>query len=162
MNKDEINNDRFIKHLKDSMGAVWEVAQWLQGRGHAVTVNPTFIRPSHDQWADYADNGDLFISQRIEVKVRGVEFTCREDWPHGDKFIVCAKHAWDRALQKPHAFIYLNKSRTYAAILMGDTHGEWTVEKRTDRRYQDVTQEFYFCPINLVKFIKFKTAQASE
>ena len=77
-------------------------------------------------------------------------------WPFGDKFIVCAKHAWDRALQKPYAFIYLSKDKTHAAILQGDTHKTWTHETRTDSRYDSMKQEFYFCDPKLVKFMPFK------
>lgn len=151
----------FVKHLMTSQDAVWEVAKWLQSRGNTVTVNPTFVTPSHEQWEDYADNGDLFITQRIEVKARGIEFTCEEDWPYGDTMIVCAKHAWDRALQKPYAFINLNKARTHVAVLKGSTHKHWTVERKTDARYQNMTQEFYFCDIKHAKFMPFKAIQPS-
>ena len=150
------NDDRkFAKHLIESQDAVWQVARWLQSKGNAVTVNPTFITPSHDQWEDYADSGDLLITQRIEVKRLSASFTCKEDWPFKDKFIVCAKHAWDRALQKPYAFIYLNKEQTHIAVLKGDTHKSWTHSKRTDSRYENMTQEFYFCDLGLVKFMPF-------
>lgn len=155
---------RFEKNLMDSQEAVWDVARWFQSHGKTVTVNPTFIAPSHDQWQDYADGGDLFLVQRIEVKKLGVLFTCRDDWPFGDKFIVCAKHAWDRALQKPHAFIYLNQNKTHAAIVKGETHKTWTHEKRTDKRYDRMTQEFYFCDLSHVAFMPFqiKTPQNSR
>lgn len=155
MNQDETNGPRFIKHLEESISGVWEVAKWLHSRGHPVTVNPVFVRPSHDQWKDYTDEGDIFITQRIEVKVLSAEFTNKADWPFGGKFIVCAKHAWDRAFPKPYAFIYLNKSRSHAAILMGDTSARWYTEERTDRRYEKVKQSFYFCPLEDVKFIRF-------
>ena len=154
---------RFKKNLMNSQEAVWDVARWLQSRGNAVTVNPTFVAPDHSQWKDYADNGDLFITQRIEVKHRGVDFTCADDWPYSD-FMVCAKHAWDRALQKPYAFIYLNKSKTHVAIVKGETHKTWTHEKRTDSRYDRMTQEFYFCDVSHVAFMPFqiKTPQNSR
>jgi hypothetical protein len=152
-----MNDDqRFAKHLSDSIADVWDVAQWLSSRGHSVTVNPTFIAPSHEEWEDYADGGDLFITQRVEVKRLSAEFTSAQDWPFKDKFIVCAKHAWDRAKPKPYAFIYLNKSKTHMAVVKGDTHKFWEVEQRTDKRYDSMTQSFYFCPLEKVVFTLFK------
>lgn len=148
------NNDRFISHLQQSNEAVWTVANWLHSRGNNVTVNAAGVRPSHEDWKEYADQGDLYISQRVEVKGLSAEFSCREDWPFGQKFIVCAKNAFDRATPKPHSFIYLNKARTHAAIVMGSTSAKWYVENRKDSRYDDYQQDFYFCPLDQVKFVR--------
>lgn len=148
------NHKKFLTHLDDSQSAVWLVAEWLNNRGYDVTINATKKAPSHDDWKNYADNGDLEIKQRIEVKHLSAEFTCMDDWPFGNKFIVCAKHAFDRAKPKPYAYIILNNKKTHMALVMGATSNSWFSEIRKDSRYNQVDQEFYFCPINEVKFTK--------
>ena len=121
--------------------------------GYPVSVPPTFVAPSHEEWEEYADDGDLYVGQRVEVKKLGVEFTGRADWPFGSKFIVCAKHSFDRAKPKPYRYYYLNKSETHAAIVMGSSHKSWYCETKKDSRYEDMVQDCYMCPIHLVKFI---------
>ena len=159
---DHADHLTFLKHLDQSHSAVWRVAQWLQERGNRVVVTPITKSATHQEWKDHADDGDLYIQLRVEVKKRGLEFTGREDWPHGDKFIVCAKHAWDRAKPKPYAFVILNKSMTHAAIVTADTRSQWTVEERTDSRYIQYRQEFYFIPIDLVRFVPLSKEQRNS
>ena len=96
---------------------------------------------------EHVDSGDLFLTQRYEVKRLTRHFTGREDWPFGEKFIVCAKHAFDNAEQKPHLIVILNPSMTVAAIVKGSDCDKWYWEWRRDSRYQDMLQKFYFSPI---------------
>ena len=121
--------------------------------GYPVSIPPTFVAPSHEEREEYADDGDLYVGQRVEVKRLGVEFTGRADWPFGSKFIVCAKHSFDRAKPKPYRYYYLNKSETHAAIVMGSSHKSWYCETKKDSRYEDMVQDCYMCPMHLVKFI---------
>lgn len=150
----EGNHQRFLQHLSESGGAVWEVAMMLQDRGYFVSVAPTSKAARHEDWKQHADQGDLFISQRVEVKRLGVDFTGQEDWPFGDKFIVCAKHSFDRAFPRPYAYVILSSSGQYAATVFTSDCDKWTVEQRTDKRYENVSQEFYFCPFHLVRFFR--------
>ncbi len=147
------DNDRFKNHFRESHDAVWTVANRLADRGYPVTVNPTKYVECRENWDDYSDRGDLYVQLRVEVKKLGVYFTSRKDWPFGGKFIVCAKHSFDGANPRPHCYYILNNKKTHAALVMSDTSKNWYTEKRTDKRYENMTQDFYLCPLNLVKFI---------
>ena len=144
---------KFLGHLDESEEAVWFVAQMLSKRGYRVSVPVTTKAETYGEWKGHADNGDLFIEQRVEVKRRGLDFTNKGDWPHPD-FIVCAQHSWDRAEPKPYLYIILSKSGTHAASVFGHSSPSWYVEKRTDSRYENVRQEYYFCPLDEVSFFK--------
>ena len=141
------NHTKFLEHLKESKTAVWVVARWLSERGYSVKINPTPVADKHENWESYADNGDIEINQRVEIKEVSQTFTSTADWPFGTEFIVCARHSFDRATPKPFAYIILSKCNKYAAIVMVSTHKYWYVERRKDSRYEDVSQEFYFCPL---------------
>jgi hypothetical protein len=146
------DDERFRQHLEDSKFGVQVIADWFTMNGYAVRLPPVRVCKNHAEWKAFADDGDLFIESRIEVKHLGVDFTCREDWPFGEKFIVCAKHSWDRAQPKPQAYYVLNKQASHLAIVLGRTSNEWFVEERRDSRYDDVEQSFYFCPLDKVIF----------
>jgi len=150
----DANHVLFQGHLKESMDSVWLVARWLQERGNAVVVNPMSVAARHEDWKKHTDAGDIAITQRIEVKSLSAEFTSRETWPFRDRFIVCAKHAWDLAVPRPYAVICVNRAKTHAALVMGATHKRWFVEDRADSRYDGVSQEFYFCPLDDVRFVE--------
>lgn len=150
------NHIKFLKHLDDSAPAVWMAAQKLSSWGFSVSIPPTSVASTADQWHKHADSGDLFINHRVEVKSLSAEFSCKEDWPFGKNFIVCAKHSFDNAIIKPYLYIYISRSKTHAAYVPGDTSSQWTVGTRTDSRYNGVSQEFYFCPIDLVSFSDWK------
>jgi len=150
------NHTRFLQHLEESQGAVWRVASWLNGRGHTTTLSPSSSAPTHGEWKKHADVGDLFIHLRVEVKHLSAKFSCREDWPFRSNFIVCAKHAWDRAEPKPYAFIFLSSDSKSLAVVMGSSSDQWRVEERTDSRYKDVSQSFYLTPMRCVQFGELK------
>lgn len=147
------DDDKFKKHLAQSHGAVWKVAQYLSNKGHPITVPPTFVAPNHDEWKEYADDGDIYMGQRIEVKQRGFYFSSRNDWPY-KSFMVCAKHSFDNAKPKPYAYFILNKEGSFAAVVMGSSHKSWYCETKKDSRYEDMVQSFYMSPMNLVKFVE--------
>ena len=148
------NHRKFLSHLDNSADAVWRVAQMLSGRGYSVTVPAASRARVHGEWQDHADAGDLYISQRVEVKQLGAEFSSASDWPFGKHFIVCAKHAFDRARPRPHSYVILSASGNTAACVLGSDHKNWYVEKRKDRRYEGVEQEFYFSPLEMVQFFQ--------
>lgn len=140
---DHENTMKFHKHLDASQDAVWTAARWLQSIGKQVVVMPTSKTPTHAEWKQHADSGDLYVQQRIEIKRRGVDFTGPNDWPHGDTFFVCAKHSWDRAKPKPHAYMIFNNAMTHVAIVLGDSRPKWSVVNREDKRYVGYRQDFY-------------------
>ena len=160
MNRQE-DNRRFVQHLNASQQAVWEIAQWLSAKGKVVTIPPTKVTPSYEERMNFVDEGDIYMSdklgdegQRVEVKHLGTQFTGAEDWKFGDHFMVCARHSYDNAVPKPYLYIYLSKEKTHIATLKGDTHAQWTVKTYKDKRYQDMTQEFYIAPTSILKFMK--------
>jgi len=146
------NHQKFLTHLGASEGPRQIVARHLNALGHQVILPPPLRAPTHAEWRKFRDHGDLFITQRVEVKGLSAQFTCKEDWPYGGDFIVCAKHSWDEASPKPIAYFYLNRDETHYAFVAGKSSAMWTVGVRQDRRYDGVSQECYFCPISLVSF----------
>ena len=144
------NHKKFLQHLDDSSDAVFICAKYFYKKGIPVEIQPMSKAETHNDWKKHRDEGDLLISQRIEVKNVNVDFTCAEDWVYKNKFIVCAKHSWELAQPKPYAYMIVNKNRTNVAIVYGKTKPFWTTENRVDSRYEGVNQEFYFCPIDKV------------
>jgi len=148
--------NKFMNHLDQSHDAVWQVARWFVKHGSIVQVNTTSKAKSHKEWRDHIDSGDLYLSQRVEVKGLGAEFTSAEDWPFKDQFMVCAKHSYDIANPKPYMYVYLNKARTHLAVLKADTYNDWFIKTYKDKRYENLTQDFYVCPTKLLKFMEIK------
>lgn len=150
------DHDRFISHLSVSYDAVWAAARWLSNLGYSVNISPSVVKDVGDDFIRGIDNGDLYISQRVEVKHRSLDFTGAHDWPFGDKIIVCAKHSFDLACPKPYLYLMLNRDKTHIAIIKSETSNFWTVEKVKDKRYENVKQECYFCHLKYVKFRKLE------
>ena len=145
---------RFLKHLDESIDGVLSAAKWLNKRGYSVTIPPTVASETYEDRMNHVDGGDLFITMRIEVKTLGINFTNKDDWKFRDKFIVCAKHSFDNAKPKPYGYIIQSADMKHIAVVNSSTSKQWYVETRKDSRYENVTQSFYLCPIDLVKFFK--------
>jgi hypothetical protein len=143
---------RFVKHLSESHEGVISAANWLNSLGYSVTIPPSTVSDSYENRMKHVDNGDLYINMRVEVKTLGITFTSRADWKFGDKFIVCAKHSFDNAKPKPYAYIIQSADLKHIAVVHSSTFKQWYSEARKDSRYEDVTQDFYLCPIDLVRF----------
>jgi hypothetical protein len=153
--ENEQNHQDILVNVEKSKSGVQRVAAWLNDKGYTVTVPPmVVVQSSYEDRMNHIDNGDLFLHQRMEVKVRSIDFTCAQDYPFKDGIYVCAQHSYDNAKPKPHSYIILNKNMTHAAIIMGDTKNLWTVKNVKDSRYKDFTQPIYSCPVSAVKFTK--------
>jgi len=150
------NHEKFLAHLSDSQAAVWRVAMWLQKSGYSVTVSPLKYAKNRDEWKECVDDGDIYINQRVEVKRLGVNFSSEHDWPYHEKFIVCSKNSYDRAVPKPFAYICLSSDMGHVAIAMAKDSESWYVETKSDGRYENVSQEFYLSPLCKVKFMELK------
>jgi hypothetical protein len=150
----ERDHQKFLKHLDQSTDGVLSAAKWLSKRGYSVTMPPTTSSEKYADRMKHVDKGDLFINLRVEVKTLSYTFTGRDDWMFGDKLIVCAKHSFDNADPKPYGYIIQSADLKHVAIVHSSTFKHWYVEQKTDRRYEDYTQDFYFCPMDLVKFFK--------
>lgn len=147
------NHARFLRALDDSLPGVLRVAEWLVRRGRNVRISGQHRAPTHEQWQDYSDSGDLMIEQRIEVKHRTFDFTSADDWPYAD-VAVCAQHSWQRAEQKPLAFVSVSCDMTHVAIVLASSAKHWSVRPCTDSRYDGVTQDTFFCPLSSVTFLR--------
>lgn len=155
------NHQKFLGHLRDSVEGVFFAAKWLHSFGYDVTVKPSTEAETHADWKRHADGGDIFIQQRIEVKQLGCTFT-ESQWPFGEDFIVCAKHSFDRATPKPYAYLYISADQGCVAVLKSETSGSWEVKKRKDSRYEGIEQEFYFAPLEHVRFFKSGAPEAES
>jgi hypothetical protein len=148
----EKSDPTFIEDLHSSDVWVWQVARYLRDTGgFHVTIPPLQVRPSADQMNEFSDDGDLLITQRVEVKHRpGIEFSCKDDFPY-DSIIVDVSHAWDKAMPKPYLYVILSASGSCGIFILGTTHRHWVKESRWDKGKKR-EREFYFCPIDLVTF----------
>lgn len=144
------NHKKFLKHLDDSADTVFTCAKYFYNKGIPVEISPMTKAKNHGEWKSHADNGDLLISQRIEVKGLSHDFTCADDWKFGKEFIICAKHSWDLANPKPYAYMICNRERTHVAIVYGRTKDKWTTKTVQDSRYNEYTQECYLCPLEYI------------
>jgi hypothetical protein len=137
----ERTHQAFLRNLRDSEKHVLHAARWLAKSGATVSYSPSTEAPTHGEWKQHADRGDLTLSLRLEIKRISRNFTSPDDWPFKD-FIVCARHAWDRALPKPYGILCLNPKGTHAAFVAASTQHLWRSESRLDRRY-GYEQDFY-------------------
>lgn len=151
--------DVFLTRLNHSTVGTMAIAKWFVDRGYDVLVRGIKRRPKHSEWKKYADEGDTLIYKdglcnKIETKRLTRNFTCKTDWPFKDEFIVCAKHSYDRAKIKAHAYVIINDKMTHmATVKPRSTADKWTISSKTDSGYAEpYSQDFYLCPIDLVEF----------
>ena len=151
----------FIERLKNSHPAVFKVGSFIKSKGYKIDIPKTEYAPEASEHEKYADDGDLFYygkytnsKNRIEVKRLGVEFTNSKDWVFGKDFFVCAKHAYDNAVQKPLCFFILNHSLTHFAIIKSKTVNHWTTKIAKDKD-RTTPETFYLCPLNMIHFGNF-------
>ena len=156
MTSDERNHKTFLEAANKCSPAILLVAEHLWSKGYPTRLNvfPTTDRENRSE--SYHDNGDLEISQRIEVKRLSYDFTCKEDWPFPDFLIVDAIH-FDRARPVPVAYWSVNPQGTYAAIVRVSTKDKWFIKDHGDRRYEDYKQSSYACKLDIVQFIKLES-----
>jgi len=152
------NHKKFTEHLKESTKALFIVAHYFHHHGFTIRINGQKCSPTASSHEEYADDGDLFIQTkddkwiRIEVKGLNAEFTNLNDWPFKN-FMVCAKHSYDKTLPDPPTCYYiLNKTRTHAALVKTNTFDHWFTKTVKDGRYENVSQEFYHCPLDKIEW----------
>jgi len=155
------NHKKFLEHLTASTPAVSVVAKHLNNCGFHVEIPAIRKAPEHDDWKDYADEGDISavldgVKYRVEVKGSSRNFTCAEDWPY-PVFFICAKHAYDNASPKPDVFYIVNKSLTHAAVIGTMYRIGWRTQTMADKRYDNYEQEVYTCkPEQVWKWLELK------
>jgi len=148
------SDEEFLRSLKVSHEVTVQVAAWLRSKGRDAHVQTTRIRPSHSEWKDYIDDGDIFIEGkgRIEVKYReNLSFVCTETYKYPTIFVDEVRKVDMEHAAPLVAYIIVNKERTHVAIIKPDSKQFWIKSKRFDRRTSD-DREFYECPKILAAF----------
>lgn len=145
------SDERFLSRLRYSNRSVERVARWLQARGNAVMLRPVFERPDAGRWAEYQDDGDLEVVQRIEVKQRPhMHFTGADDYGFPDVMVEgCDKFNAKRPC--PYAYFIVNAEATVAAVIKVHTFPLWVVRNKTDGITLQV-HDYYCCPMDHVRF----------
>lgn len=121
-------------------------------RGMTVRMPGARKVPNDGAVKDFALGGDLFVEQRVEVRHLPRTFTCQADWPFGEKFIICAKTAWEQAQPKPYAVLIVNEAMTHGAIVKAASRAFWTVERLKDDA-SGTEQDYFLCPMERVEFL---------
>lgn len=151
------NWTHFTDQLASSYQTVYSVAHWLTGKGYSVTMPKRAVAASAKDASTYVDEGDLFLHLRLEVKRRKLDFTCKEDFPFPD-IMVCSRNSYDRADPKPFTYYMVNKAGSHAAIVRSSTSKNWTIQTTKDGRRVNYQQEIYYCPVELLEFVKLPGA----
>jgi hypothetical protein len=152
MRPEDRDHERVMTHIKESQSSVWKIAQWFTNKGYPTLINPTQYAKTYEDRLNAIDSGDLYISMRVEVKQLGTTFTGKDDWKYKTKAIVCAKHSFDKAFPKPFMYVLISANKVNAMFIKADTRQHWCVEEYTDSRYENMTQLFYVCPIEHIRF----------
>ena len=145
------NHNKFLEKLERSDLYVWYVAKWLHKLGYSVSVpvNPKAPRPQ--VWKEYADQGDLHVLIRVEVKAPEIVFTGKDDWPYKE-FYVCNKYQYDRSEPKPQMFFIMSQDGKYAGMVNSETLDKWFEKEIIDDYGRK--KIVYCCPLDMVKWIQ--------
>ena len=141
----------FESDLEKSKVAVRAVKDWLSRCGFQVTERPVIVRPTAAERFEYADDGDLDLLHRVEVKHRDkIDFTCAQDFPFSTVIVdVC--HSYDKARPKPFAYVIANKPLSHAMVIyVRETRKEWEKKEIWSRNR---LRWHYLCPIELARFV---------
>lgn len=147
-------HEQFLAELGMSGEAVARVAAWYLKQGLPVTVRPTFYAPTYDQRAQYADDGDLEILLKIEVKHRmSVEFTGKADYPYPTAIIDACSN-FDKKRPPPAIYFLVNPAMDVALMAnVAQTHQFWSTAYLPSQN--DMMQTFYVCPVERLREVRF-------
>lgn len=160
--QDDRAQSTFIRALRNSKAAVRTVAMWLVDSGYAVIHRPTFERPNFEERADYTDNEDLEVVQKVAVKQqRKGEWTSRETFKF-DNIIVDSLSNWKKKHPKPYMYLIVNKYGTFAFLVhVKSTFKHW----KKINVFDSVKQchlDFWECPIAVMKFVDLRPKHKEE
>ena len=151
---DEKSHKVFLGLLRKSDRAVERVKCYLEMKGYKVRKLEMTEAPTLEKWNKHSDKGDLTVEFAIEVKHSGADFTSLDDWPHKPYFIVDGKKTFDRKKPKPYAYMVTNNNLTHVAIVFPADYKSWYVQERTAKGSDGQTKDFYFSPLDLVRWRK--------
>jgi hypothetical protein len=133
----------FVRDFENSHKSVFLVARWLRAAGYMVKVNVPTLRADESQRFNHTDTCDIELIQGVEVKQRGIHFTCVNDYPYQSIF-VDEKYKVDERIKQTKAYVVVNKLGTHAAIITTDTRPRWVEVTKPDK-YQQRTCTWYAC-----------------
>ena len=146
------NDAAFVEDWNKSHIYVWAVGQWLRGRGYDVSIKPSVLRPDAASRHKFFDDGDLAITQRIEVKHRpSLTFTCAQDYPYPTVFLDETYKIDRHPPQSLFAYIILNAEGSACCVILSGTRSHWVKETIFDK-VQNRECENYACPVDRCKF----------
>lgn len=145
----------FLRDLSASRRRVNDFASMHAGRGVSIWMPPEETRPTEEDRFEYSDSGDLMVMLRVEHKVRGFSFTCRDDFPY-PTVIVDEVYKEDKKASEdgPLGMCIIESSdNACAAVVYGWTVPKWRVESKWDAA-QGRQCEFYTVAKTLVRFCR--------
>lgn len=145
----------FRSLIKNARDVAFAVASELGRRGHRVRIVPSTISPNVEERWQHTDDGDLEITQRIEVKHwPNIDFQSQAEVPY-QNVIVDEVYKLEKSMTLPcYAYVIVNASLTAALFIPIWSRPFWFKKKRWDRREGD-EREFYFCPVERTMWLPF-------
>ena len=142
---------RFRGAVSRSWVAVYMVADHYRNLGYDVTLPPYSMRPTFDGRAGYGDAEDLLVAGRwrVEVKWRGIKFTCASDYPYRTVFVDRADKA---DVCEPHAYFAVSEDLNHFAVIKGSTKPLWVKSARFDK-IKGYPLQVYECPVWAAHFV---------
>lgn len=149
-------HDEFTRLLTNARDVAFVVAEHLTVRGHRVRVVPNTVSPTFAERWEHTDNGDLEITQRVEVKHwPGIDFQSRHEVPY-ENVIVDEAYKVEKAHEVPlYAYVIVNASKTGFLLIPTWTRDAWFKQRKHDKR-EGSMREFYFCPLARVYFQRMR------
>lgn len=155
------NHPAFLDRLFNSRNSVFVVGEWLSKGGYDVRIPAIKGRKAHERVEDFVDDGDIFISKdgglerRVEVKMKKIVFTGREDYPY-DSVLIANKASIDRIGDNLAAFIIISEDLNTMMIAKAETRPHWKVVAYTAKNTGNLEQ-FYACDKSLLEFRKIRS-----
>ena len=148
--------EEFTELLRKARDVSFIVAASLTKRGHRVRILPSSWSSTIGKPGQYVDDGDLEITQRVEVKHwPQIDFQSLDDVPYSN-IIVDEAYKIEKRHELPlYAYIIVNASMTGYLLIPVWTRQQWFRESRHDRR-EGHDREFYFCPRDLAHFMRMR------
>ncbi len=148
----------FASDLLSSDEDVAVVAELLRTGNIAISPGAS-VRPEDAiETTVYSDRGDLFAYNpifgklHIEVKRRGLHWTCEEDFPY-PSVIVCSARRYNSFDPPPHCYVIFNEDRSGLIRVPCNTDYLWEL---VSREINGRKQFVYECPLEFCTFIPLK------
>lgn len=157
----------WIGRLKYSLPSVQEAAMWLLYMKHKynlkyeIEIPETTFSKSVEDNPNHSDNGDIILhfpdGSRLVVEVKQISrnFTCRQDWPFGDRAMVDRCATFDKKDPVPWRYIcWSHDKRSLFVLNVKRTRHKWWIESTFNTQEQKY-QPFYYVNKNYCKFYKW-------